>query len=238
MPRRRGAQRGEQPGRVVVDRQHAVDGEQLGEQPGHHPPVLDRRRTRPTACAGCPRARGSGRRCRGRHRRRRRGPARRSAGSMPCTGAVEVRGRGDQSAGDDAVLEALARPVDVGEERLEGLDPLHDAGLDDLPLRPVDDPGDQVERERPLLARQRERDALVAEPAVTGRAAALEVLVGERLQRVVQSDRAAGRGTAGALEHLVPCQLTDRARDLVIVEEISHGMVYPISVSNTFLRPK
>ena len=66
--------------------------------------------------------------------------------------AVVVRGGGDQLAGDDAVGDHPGVGVDVGEERLERLDPLRDAGLDGLPLRRGDHPRHQVERERPLHA--------------------------------------------------------------------------------------
>ena len=54
--------------------------------------------------------------------------------------------------------------------------PLAHARLDADPLRLVDDPGHEVERERPLLTGVRERDALVAERPVPGGAPQLEVV--------------------------------------------------------------
>ena len=123
-------------------------------------PAGSRSRTRcPTGCAGCPRAPGTGPPRRGRGRCRTRGPGRPAVGAMPDRGPLEV-GRGhDQAARDDAVGEDPARAVDVGEERLEREHPLADPGLDRRPLLGRQDPGHEVERERPLLARELERDA-------------------------------------------------------------------------------
>ena len=89
--------------------------------------------------------------------------------------------RGTHAVGDGPAVPA----VHVGEERLERLDPLPHAALDRLPARVVDDPRHDVERERPLLAADVERDALVevgagqrvdAGPQLLG-AAALDRLV-------------------------------------------------------------
>ena len=110
---------------------------------------------------------------------------------------VEVRRTGHQPARDDAVGEDLARPVHVGEERLERQHPLAHARLDHRPLVGVDDAGHEVERERPLLARERERDALVVERAVTGRAARLEVVTREGAEHLVQR-LVVRRGSSGA----------------------------------------
>ena len=68
----------------------------------------------------------------------------------------------------------------------------------------------------PLLARVRERDALVAEHAVAGRAALVEVLLRERLHVLVQR-AVVDPGVAVRVEHLVP-----RIDRLVRVEEIAH----------------
>ena len=97
---------------------------------------------------------------------------------------------------------ALAR-VDVVEERLQGRDPLHHTGLDDLPLVRRDDPRHGVERERPLLARVVEGDALVEVGAGQGVGALLEGAGVHRPQGV--EDRLVGgaRG-AGLGQHLVP----------------------------------
>ena len=68
----------------------------------------------------------------------------------------------------------------------------------------------------PLLARVRERDALVAEHAVAGRAPLVEVLLRQRLHVLVQR-AVVDPGVAGRVEHLVP-----RVDRLVRVEEIAH----------------
>ena len=70
----------------------------------------------------------------------------------PVCGAVKVRRRRHQPSRDHLVFQAAAFAVDVGQEQFEGAYPLHDAGLDRLPLGPLDDTRDEVERERPLLA--------------------------------------------------------------------------------------
>jgi hypothetical protein len=70
----------------------------------------------------------------------------------------------------------LARSVDVGQEGLEGAHPLGDAGLDGLPLVGRDDPGHEIEGERPFLPRERERYPLVAKAAVPGDATGLVLL--------------------------------------------------------------
>ena len=79
--------------------------------------------------------------------------------------AVEVLAGGDEAAGDDAVAQDLLLAVDVVEVMLERLDPLGDAALEPRPLGRGDHPRDEVQRKRPLLAGQRERDALVDEGA-------------------------------------------------------------------------
>ena len=79
--------------------------------------------------------------------------------------AVEVLARGDQPARDDAVAQDLLVAVDVVEVLLQRLDPLHDAALEPRPFGGGDHPRHEVQRKRPLLAGQRERDALVDERA-------------------------------------------------------------------------
>ena len=216
--RRGRPQRGQQPRRVLVDRVHAVRGEEAGEELGHGPAVLD-----DVADAG--------------------GDAQvvLEGAEVPLlvadeidTGdvhphavgrvdaerlAVEVRARGDHAAGHDAVGEDLAGAVDVGEERLEGADPLLHAGDDVVPLLGRDDPRQQVEREGLLLAGVREGDAPVgedlaqlvgAEPQV-GRAEGLQ----RRLHPVVRRPRLPDRR-----EHLVPGA---RAPQRVVAEQGAHG---------------
>ena len=64
--------------------------------------------------------------------------------------------------------------VDVVEEHLEGRDPLHDAGLDDIPLVGGDDSWDGVERKRSLLARMVKGHPLVEVSPGQGVCALLE----------------------------------------------------------------
>ena len=76
---------------------------------------------------------------------------------------VEVVARGDQPARDDPVAQDLLFAVDVVEVGLQRLDPLGDPLLEPGPLRRGDHPRNEIEGERPLLAGQGERDALVDE---------------------------------------------------------------------------
>ena len=104
-------------------------------------------------------------------------------------GAMEVRRRDDEPAGNDPGAHDLARAVDVVEEPLERAHPLRDPALDQRPLRRGDDTGHEVERERPLLTRVREGDALVAEHPVAGRAPLVEVLLRQGLHVFVRATR-------------------------------------------------
>ena len=135
---------------------------------------------------------------------------------MPIAARWKWVERGDQPAGDDAVVQDAARPVDVGEERLEGPHPLRHARLDGRPLVRGEDAGHQVEGERPLLARQGEGDALVAERHVAGGAAGGEVGRREGLEGLVEGG-VGGPGAADAVEHLVPS-----VAGRVVVEKIPH----------------
>ena len=200
--RRRGAQRGQQPGRVLVDGMDVLLGEQGRERPGHGQPVLhhvadagrgaqivfqhpelallvpdqvDARDVHPHA-VGRVQARG-----------------------LPA----EVLGREHQPPRQHAVGEDLARPVHVGEEGLQGQHPLAHPQRDVVPLDRVDDPRDQVQRERALLARVVKGHAPVGE--------APGHLVGPvpqfaRVQRLQRGEHGLiGRARlAGPLEHLVP----------------------------------
>ena len=167
-------QRLEQAGRVAVDGPHPVAGEQLGEHPGHGAAVLDHvgdaRRgaevvlQHPEHAVGAPHQVDAG------------DVDPHPVGGVDAHRRPVVVGRGgDELAGDEAVLQDAARPVDVGEERLQGPDPLRHARLDGRPLGRRQDAGDEVEGEGTLLARQGEGDALVAERHVPGRAAGREV---------------------------------------------------------------
>ena len=70
-----------------------------------------------------------------------------------------------EPARDDPVAQDLLLAVDVVEEHLQRLDALRDATLEPRPLGRRDHPRHQVQRERSLLAGQREGDALVDERA-------------------------------------------------------------------------
>jgi len=117
----------------------------------------------------------------------------------------------------DAVGEDQARPVHVGEKRLERQHPLAHPERDVVPFDRVDDPGDQVQRERPLLARVVEGDAPVGErPRHLIRPVAQIARI-QRLQRGEQ--RLVGMPRhPGPLEHLVPC-----GGKLITVENVRHS---------------
>ena len=164
----------QQPGRVGIDGPHPVRREQLREDPRHCPPVLH-----DVADAG----RGSqivlqhpelaglvphqvdtadvDPHTIGRRHAVRRAAVRRAAHNDP--------------AGYDAVAEHLLRAVHVGEEGLQGPDPLDDAAFDHVPLLRGDQARDQVQRKRSLLTRDVEGDPLVAEGICQGVGAAVEV---------------------------------------------------------------
>jgi hypothetical protein len=130
---------------------------------------------------------------------------------------VEVLGGADQPPGHHPVGERLARPVHVGQERLQRQHPLPDAPGDQVPFGRVDHPRDQVQRERPLLARE-----VVGDPAVGEHPRQLVGPVAQLggvqwLQRGQQ--RRVGRPRlAWLLEHLIP-----RVRQPVGVENVRHA---------------
>ena len=130
---------------------------------------------------------------------------------------VEVRGCGDQPAGDDPVGEDLALPVDVGQEGLKGPNPLWHTGFDDPPFGGRDDPGYQIEWEWPLDATEGEGDALVQKRPAHDVRPGLEIGGVQRLERgkhrVVGRPDLSWRG-----KHFVPCP-TER----VFLEQIRHG---------------
>ncbi len=168
------AQRPQQVRCVVVDGAHPVAGEQVREDPRHRAPVLHhvghpRRRSQvvledppgPLLVADHVDARDVDAHAVGRH----------DADGL----AVEVLAGGDQPARDDAVTQDLLVAVDVVEICLEGLDALGDATLQPRPLGGRDDSRDLVQRKRPLLTGQRERDALVDECPAQRLGAVVEV---------------------------------------------------------------
>ena len=212
---RGGAERLEQPLRVVGDAADAVAGEQLGEHVGHRPPVLDHVRD-PRRRAQVVLEHPEGARAVAHEVDAGDVHPHAAARVEPGHAPVEVRRARDEATRHDAVGEDLARAVDVGEEPLEREHPLADARLDHRPLLGVDDARHEVERERPLLAGERERDALVVERAVPGRAADLEVVAGQGAEDLVQRLVVRAR-LVGAREHLVP-----GAFGCVAVEEVAH----------------
>ena len=180
-------------------------GEQLGEHVRHRPPVLDHVRDPRRRAQVVLEHAEAARRRRGRGRCRRRARARRPAASMPAArDAVEVRRADDEPAGHDAVG-AGSRPARRrrrGSARARSTRWRTPASTTAHSSR-RDDAGHEVERERPLLARERERDALVVEGPVAGGAALVEVVLRERLHVLVQR-LVVERGSPVRVEHLVP----------------------------------
>ena len=106
----------------------------------------------------------------------------------------------------DAVGEDPPRPVDVGEEEVQRLQPLAQPALHHFPVGCVEQPRQEVDRNdpllRPLLPVHREGDPLVQEGALGER------LHGGNLVRLHPVERATefpavGARHAGGLEHLV-----------------------------------
>ena len=150
-------------------------GEQLREHVGHRPAVLDdvrdARRDAQVVLEHAHLSVGVADEVDARdvhaHAARRRDPA--------AHGAVEVRRRDDEAAGHDARSHDLARPYTSSRKRSSARTRCATPrSISDHSLA-RDDAGHEVERERPLLARVRVRDALVAEHPVAGRAPLVEV---------------------------------------------------------------
>ena len=136
---------------------------------------------------------------------------------------VEVLARGDEALRDDHFAQDRLLAVDVVEEHLERLDPLLDAALEPVPLRGGDHAGHEVEGERPLLTRQRERDALVDECAPEGVRPRGEVLDDDRGEGIV--DAPIGSADGAVVKHLVERALV--RPDAVAVENAGLGTVAP-----------
>ena len=118
---------------------------------------------------------------------------------------MEVLARGDQPLREHVVAQDALFAVDVVEEHLERLHALLDAALETRPLGSGDDPGNQIEREGPLLTGQRERHALVDERPAEGVGSGGEV--GSVRGRERLEDALVGRADgAVAVEHLVERQ--------------------------------
>jgi hypothetical protein len=136
----------------------------------------------------------------------------------PRGGPVEVLAAGDESSRQHAVADDLGVAVDVGQEQLQRLDALHDPALQLRPLGRADHPGHDVERERALLARERERDALVDVGAVQRFRAHLEIGGGGGGDRLVQRPVRRPDATVGG-EHLVVGTRVGPLRGQVVVEQ-------------------
>ena len=209
-------ERGEQPRRVFVHRGHPLLGEQPGERPRHGQPVLDhvadpgrdpdvvlQDPQRPVFVPDQVDARDL-------HPDAVRG-------DQPGHFAVEAGGGEQHPPRDDSVGENLPAGVDVGEERLQRADPLPDAAHDQVPFHGVDDPGDQVERERPFLPAQVEGDAAVGEHPRELIGAEAQLRRVHRLQGTDQPVVSRAR-LPGSREHLVP-----GLRGLIPVEDVRHA---------------
>ena len=198
---RRVAQRPQQVRRVVADRAHPVGGEQVREHPRHRAAVLhhvgDTRRRAQVVLEHAEVA------LRVADQVDARDVDAHPVGRDDARGlAVEVLARGDQPARDDAVAQDLLLAVDVVEVHLQRLDPLLDAALEPGPLGRRDHPRHQVQRERALLAGQRERDALVDERAAERVGAGFE-LGGVGRGKLGVDALVGAADVALAVEHLV-----------------------------------
>ena len=117
-----------------------------------------------------------------------------------------LRAGGDQRGRDHAIFQDLLFAVDITEEKVQGLQPLPDACLDQVPFRSSDDPREDVEREDPLdafvFAVNGEGDALAHEQ-LRGQLVFLVQVFGTKLPQgvkrmsIFRTDRSVG-------DHLVP----------------------------------
>ena len=187
--------------RIVADRAHPMSGEQVREDPRHRAPVLhhvrDARRRAEVVLEHAEVALGVADQI--------------DAGDMdahpvrrddPNGLAVEVLARSDEAARDNPVTQDFLLAVDVVEVVLERLDPLGDATLEARPLRSGDHPRHEVQRERPLLAGKRERDALVDERSSERIGPGLQ-LGGIRRGKLVVDALVRPPDVARSVEHLV-----------------------------------
>ena len=181
-------ERVEQQLRVVGDRAHRLAREQLRHQPAHRDPVLEHvgdagghpdvvleHAPEPLAIADQVAA----------------GDVAPDAARrlQAVRGPGEARPGDDEPPGDDPVADDLALAVDVGDEPVQGLDPLADAVGDEVPLGRRDDPRDQVERERPVARLavgpgRVEGDPALHEDRVPSLGRRLQVLAAEPVQRL------------------------------------------------------
>jgi hypothetical protein len=158
---------------------------------------------------------------------------------------MEVCRGKDQPAGQYPVGKYFLRTVYIGQESLEGAYALGYAPLDNRPFVSRDDPGDQVERERPLLARQGEGDPLVPKASVTGQAASPVVLGRQRPQHVMQG-HIVRTGTKRAVctatfEHLVPSHAPGQGEfpsaPVIGTEQVAHQVLATTPLFRPCYRP-
>ena len=120
----------------------------------------------------------------------------------PVGGADEAGRAGHDLVRDQAVADDPGRAVDVGQEELEGPDPLDHAVGDRRPLRCGKDPGCHVEGERPLLAVEIEGDPLVHEGPGQPRGPGRDV-VGTHLGQRGGHPGVGLAGAPGSVDHFV-----------------------------------
>ena len=140
--------------------------------------------------------------------------------------AVEVAGAGDQSGRDDAVLDGVLRAVDVGEKHLERAHALLDARLDVNPLGLVDDARHGVERERPLLAREVEGDALGEVRARESIRSTAQLVLSHLGERGVQLLVRRASGTRGwrTSRPTQACPVPLRGGGAIAIEQVCHAL--------------
>ena len=136
--------------------------------------------------------------------------------------AVEVGRRGHQAARDQSVVEDVAGAVDIGEEGLEGVQPLDDAGLDVLPLRGSEQAGHEVHGQRPLALAEGERDAMPVEVGVALPGPLRQSCGTERHEGLVHVG-VGGTRLAAVDEHLVERHDCARRRQLKLVHPTPSG---------------
>ena len=123
-------------------------------------------------------------------------------GTMPAAWRWKCSQEVTSRRGMTPSLQDLLVAVDVVEVALEGLDPLGDAALQPRPLGGRDHPRDQVQRKRPLLTGQRERDALIAECPAQRLGARFEV-GGIRRRKLGVDALVRAADVALSVEHLI-----------------------------------
>ena len=106
----------------------------------------------------------------------------------------------------DPVDEDARRPVDIGEEAVQRFQTLLEPALDQVPVGGVEEPGQEVDRDdpllRPVLLVDRKGDSLVQEGALGVLLHGGDRVAGHLVQRLAKLP-AMGSRHAGSREHLV-----------------------------------